>query len=124
MAHVTRHEVTQLLNQFKERVVPSQMSLGSPGLLLMGVTSVEHELKTTQGVPSVLLRNYARVLKHYIEAPKDPRNIHYFNYVITQVAKGIDPTKAIKRARSECDPAKQEAELKKAAKNLSAAIAA
>lgn len=120
MGHVTRHEVTQMIKQFEDKVIPKEslMQLGMPGLLLSGISAVKYELDHTQGVPSVKLRNFARVLKHYLEAPKDPRNVYYFNHVISQVAMGIDPTKAIKRARSECDPAKAEARMKKSLKQM------
>lgn len=118
MGHVTRHEVQQLIEKVEERVVPKEMSIGMPGILLTGINAVKHELASTNGVPSVRLRNFARVLKHYAEVPKDPRNIYYFNYVINQVDKGVDVTKAIKRARSECDPAKVEQDAKRALKKM------
>lgn len=120
MGHVTRHEITQMIEQFEDKVIPKESlkQIGMPSILLTGINAVKHELNTTQGVPSVKLRNFARVLKHYLEVPKDPRNVYYFNHVISQVYMGIDPTKAIKRARSECDPAKAEARLKKAMKQI------
>ncbi|QVD49084.1 hypothetical protein LUCX_14 [Xanthomonas phage vB_XciM_LucasX] len=118
MGQVTRHEVAELIKKFEDTVLPKQMSLGMPGLLYAGINAVKAEFDKTQGSPSVLLRNYARVLKHYVEAPKDPRNIFYANYVITAVHNGADVTKALKRARVECDPAKSQDELRKAVKAL------
>ncbi|WJJ55182.1 hypothetical protein [Xanthomonas phage RTH11] len=99
MGHVTRHEVGELIEKFKNRVMPKSMALGMPGLLYAGINAVEYELKKTTGAPEPLLRNYARVLKHYIEAPVDPKNINYANTAIHLVGQGADATAAIKKAR-------------------------
>lgn len=114
MGHVTRQEVSELLAKFEVKCVPKEMSIGMPGILLMGVNTVKHELNSTSGAPSVRLRNFARVLKHYVEeAPKEPNNIHYFNHVICQVDRGVDVTKALKRVRTELNPERIEADVKK-----------
>lgn len=120
MGLVTRLEVSQLIKQFEEKVVPKESlaSLGSGGVLLQGIEAVKRELAGTTGSPGVKLRNLVRVLKHYVEAPKDPMNIFYANHVIAQVINGVDPTKAIKRARTECDPAKAQEEAKRAMKRI------
>lgn len=118
MGQVTRHEVTELVKKCEEKILPKVQPIGMPGIIGVGFDTVKRELDRTTGVPSVLLRNFARVLKHYIDEPRDPKNIHYFNHVIFQVARGVDATKAIKRARTECDPAKAEAEAKKAMKKI------
>lgn len=99
MGHVTRHEVAELINKFKDRVMPKSMGLGMPGLLYQGINAVEFELKKTEGAPQPLLRNYARVLKHYVEAPVSPSNINYANTAIHLVGQGMDATAAIKKAR-------------------------
>jgi len=118
MGIITRHEVNRLIEKFEATVVPKEMSIGMPGILFMGLNAVKQELNSSNGIASVRLRNFARVLKHYLEVPKDPRNIHYFNHVICQVERGVDVTKAIKRARIECDPAKVQADAKKAMKRI------
>ena len=119
MGHVTRQEVSELLARFEVKCVPKEMSIGMPGILLMGVNAIKHELNSTSGAPSVRLRNFARVLKHYVEdAPKDPNNIHYFNHVLHQVSRGVDVTKALKRVRVELNPERIEADVKKAMKRL------
>lgn len=119
MGHVSRHEVGVLVEKFETRVIPKEMSLGMPGILLGGIAAVKKELQSTQGAPSVLLRNYARVLKHYSDLPKDPRNIHYANHAIAAVGNGQDVTKSIKRARSEVDLSVKESELRRAVKRIS-----
>ena len=100
MGHVTRHEVGELIERFEKRVMPKNMALGMSGLLPQQLNSVKHELSKTEGVPGVLLRNYARVLKHYIEAPIDPMNINYANTALHLVGnEGMDSVAAIKKAR-------------------------
>lgn len=99
MGHVTRHEVVQLIEKFKERLIPASMPIGSNGVLYMGINAVEHELKRTSGVPSLMSRNHARVLKHYLDLPKDPKNLNYANTAIHLLSRGLDATAAIKKAR-------------------------
>jgi hypothetical protein len=119
MGQVTRQEVSELLAKFEVKCVPKEMSIGMPGILLAGINMVKHELNSTSGAPSVRLRNFARVLKHYVEeAPKDPNNINYFNHVIHQVNRGVDVTKAVKRVRTELRPERMQADLKRAMKKL------
>lgn len=118
MGHVTRHEVGELIKRFEDRVMPKSMALGMPGLLHQGINSVKFELSKTTGAPELLLRNYARVLKHYIEAPVDPKNINYANTAIHLVGQGSDATAAIKKARKTyeamIDPKRVQKDAKKA----------
>ena len=95
----TRQEVAGLIERFKEEVVPKSMSIGMPGILYQGINCVKHEYDKTTGTPSVKLREYARVLKHFLELPPDQTKIFQANHALTAVSNGSDSTKAIKRSR-------------------------
>ncbi len=99
MGHVSRHEVSQLIQQFKDRVIPKDMSIGMDGIAYMGINLVEHEHERSDGMPSVRMRCYARVMKHYIDLPKDAKNLALANAALHLVSKGFDSTTAIKKAR-------------------------
>lgn len=99
MGHTTRHEVTQLIQKFKERLIPANLPIGSNGVIYQGINGVEHELRRTQGVPSLMSRNQARVMKHYLDLPRDPKNINYANTALYLLTRGMDATMAIKKAR-------------------------
>lgn len=104
MGHVTRHEITQLIEKFEEKVLPPEAKQADHPLRI-GVDRVRIGLKNTSGAPSVLLRNFARVLKHYVEAPKDPFNIRYANHVLAILesrGEHVDVVKLIKRAPRDC----------------------
>jgi hypothetical protein len=92
----TRQEVAELISQFKEQVMPKRMSAGMPGILYAGINCVQHEFDETSGPTSVKLREYARVLKHFIELPPDQNKIFQANHALTTVSNGLDSTKAIK----------------------------
>lgn len=124
MGHVTRHEVADLIKKFKERVMPKSMAVGMPGLLYQGINTVEFELKKTEGAPQPLLRNYARVLKHYIEAPVAPENINYANTAIHLVGQGMDATAAVKKARKTYEAMHDPKRVQKEAKAAMARIVA
>lgn len=122
MGHVSRHEVSQLIQQFKDRVIPKELPLGMPGIAYMGINSVEHEFQRAEGSPSVKLRCYARVLKHYIDLPKDPKNLALANAALHLVSQGFDSTTAIKKARKHVeeqrDPQKMADEANRVMKRL------
>ncbi len=125
MGHVTRHEVGELIKRFEDRVMPKSMSLGMPGLLYQGINAVKFELSKTTGAPELQLRNYARVLKHYIEAPVDPKNIYYANTAIHLLGENkMDATAAIKKARKTyeamMDPKRIQKDAKKAMQRIQA----
>lgn len=113
MGHVSRHEVTQLIQQFKERVIPKDLPMGMPGLAYMGINSVENEFNRSEGIPSVRLRCYVRVMKHYIDLPKDPKNLALANAAIHLVGKGFDSTQAIKKARKHVEEMNDPARIRK-----------
>jgi hypothetical protein len=95
----TRQEVAELIGQFEKEIMPKTMSIGMPGILYQGINCVKHEFDKTTSTPSVKLREYARVLKHFIELPPDQTKIYQANHALTAISNGLDSTKAIKRSR-------------------------
>lgn len=111
MGQISRHEVATLLSTFKNQVLGMAMpTIGNGDTTFQGANLVQHELDSTTGAPSVLLRNYARVMKHYNDLPKDIGNIRLANQAMWSVSKGVDPTRAIKRARTDIENRKKQEE--------------
>lgn len=109
MGQISRHEVAAVLSTFKNHVTDmAPPAMSKDNAHLQGVQLVEHEFNSTTGAPSVLLRNYARVMKHYNELPKDAGNVPLANQALWSVSKGIDPTRAIKRARTDIENRKKQ----------------
>ena len=109
MGQISRHEVATLLGTFKSQVLGmAKPAMGNEDTIFQASNLVEHELNSTTGAPSVLLRNYARVMKHYNELPKDIGNIQLANQAMWSVSKGVDPTRAIKRARTDIENRKKQ----------------
>lgn len=104
MANISRHETAQLLEKFKSKYLPAdKLTAAELHVLSQGVRDITRELSNGTGPSTPLLRNYARVLKHFLEAARGDDAIHYFNHIVRQVMRGFDPTTAIKRCRSTVD---------------------
>ena len=113
MANISRHETAQLLEKFKTKYIPmDKLTPGQVHVLSRGVRLIARELTSSTGAASPRLRNFARVLKHFLETHRGEDAIHYFNHIIQRVDQGIDPTSAIKRCRSTMDLPKTLAKFK------------
>lgn len=104
MSRISRHDAAQLLEKFKEKHLPAaSLTVGELHILSEGARSIAKELTKETGPSSPLLRNYARVLKHFLDVPRGEDVIYFFNHITEKVREGMDPTAAIKRCRSTID---------------------
>lgn len=99
MTHVTRHELTELVHQFKDKLIPKTSSLGMSGIHYQGITCVENELKKTTGPLSPRLRSYAHALKHFLSAKESAGLLNQANAAILDIERGRTSSAAIKRSR-------------------------
>jgi len=102
MSQMSRHEIVELLKKFQERFIPNRAQMAPDHPVLEGVKTIEAKLDANEGIPDLTLRGYARLMKHYLEAPKDDHLPYHFMFAMQLFAtNGGDVTKAVKRARVE-----------------------
>ncbi len=102
MSHMSRKEIDDLYTQFVTRLGRLKKQHGTiPSLVGLGIVKKELDVcNKTQSTPSVKLRHYGRLMKHYMEeASSKPDALHGFNVAVECVERGDDPQTAIKAAR-------------------------
>jgi len=99
MSHMTRQEIIDLQDTVQARIKKHH---GDRAELLKGVERINRELKKTEGVPSLELRNYGRLMKHYLDPIKAGlEGVVQFNAALELVAdRGMDVQQAIRKARN------------------------
>lgn len=108
MAHMTRAEIIELQKRFvdKERSLPGYKEGANTG-----TQTIAKALETDTASPvSVQLRNFGRVLKHYLDEARNPKQIDRvffeFNSAVMWSTRGMAHDQAIRRARVDYDESK------------------
>ena len=101
MSHMSRKEILDLRATFALQITKVEYAQGHEQPLMTGFTEVDAELKRTEGQPpSVKLRNYGRLMKHYLEElGNKPGATVRFNVAVGMVEKGMDVQAAIREAK-------------------------
>lgn len=99
MSNMTRKEISDLQEAVQARIKKHH---GGEPALLVGVERVARELKKGDGVPTLQLRNFGRLLKHYCDPIRESlEQVVQFNTALELVAdRGVDVQQAIKKARN------------------------
>ena len=108
MSHMTRAEIVDLQSRFveRERSLPGYKEGANTG-----TQTIATALTKDTAVPvSLNLRNFGRVLKHYLDEARCPKQLDRifpeFNAAVGWSARGTSHDQAIRRARIEVNDAR------------------
>lgn len=101
MSHMSRKEIEELLTLFETQLEKTARQQGKlpPAVGLETIRQELQECIRSETAPTVKLRHYARVLKHYLEDLRKPGAVERFNLAVARVWEGDDPQSAIKTAQ-------------------------
>lgn len=108
MAIVSRHEIKELIERFKAKHFPKYTpgmnlmdQMGNGDTLFEAINPLVYELDHSTGPVSQTAKNCARILKHFNELPHAPDTVLQFNFAMAQARRGEDPTRILKRLRTD-----------------------